>query len=78
MTIDFRDIIRRHLEHCDVTVYWLGQQDDTPTANTIYRYLRGEIDLRGENLAAILNVLGASISDPPSQDGKAGLPRDEN
>ena len=59
--MDFRKIIIRELKRQKKSRFWLGKQPKTPDPNTVFRYLRGEQDMRGENLAACLESLGLKV-----------------
>lgn len=67
MTINFREAIRERLEELERSVYWLANQPDTPIPQTVYRYMRGDTDMRGEKLAQLLKAVGLTLT--PIDDG---------
>lgn len=62
---DFRRLIKSSLQKQEKSIYWLAAEVEdkwgTPTPNTIYRYLRGEVDIASESLGKILAVLGLAV-----------------
>ena len=65
LMIDFRQIITDELQRQQKSAWWLGQETATPHLNTVYRYLRGEIDLTGDKLAKILDALQIEVKSCP-------------
>lgn len=63
---DFRKLIVQALKKQDKSKYWLAHLglDGQPAPNTIYRYLRGELDITGEPLAVLLAAVGISVVPP--------------
>lgn len=63
---EFRDLIARELKRQKRSRYWLAQAiaDDpcgNATADTVYRYLRGEQDTTGAVVAACLRALEITV-----------------
>ena len=61
---DMRESIRLAIEKSGRSVYELSSHLPTLRKNTIYRYLRGEIDLSGSKIDEIMNELGIRIRIP--------------
>lgn len=62
MPTDFRSIIDAELALQGRSRYWLAKHADCPvSASNLYAYLRGDQDLRAENVSAVLDLLGVRI-----------------
>jgi DNA-binding phage protein len=64
---EIRDHVLRELERSGRSRYWMAQRvADDPragvTADTVYRYLRGEGDTTGAVIASMLRALGLRIT----------------
>jgi len=58
----FRKAIKEELKRQGQSKYWLAQQLELTTANTIYRYLRGDLNLSGHRIAEMLQVLKIELN----------------
>lgn len=57
-----RNVINARLEQLGISRYTLARSGKSGmTEHSTYRYLNGATDTRGENIAAILEVLGLEI-----------------
>lgn len=60
--IDPLKVILERLEETGQSRYWLVKQlQGKLSANMVYSYLRGDMDLTGRNLVKIFNVLGIRL-----------------
>jgi hypothetical protein len=60
--MDPRERIKARLKNLGKSNYWLAQQvKDHMTPNTVYAYLRGDTDMKGENLGQVCMVLGLDL-----------------
>lgn len=65
--IDLRRAILDALIHNDWTTVKFArrvQEAGGPSMNTTYRYLRGEIDSKGENISVMLSICGIGLTKP--------------
>jgi len=56
-----REVIIAELKRQNLSRYWLARRVELSSPNTIYQYLRGEIDLRGYRISELLDILGLEI-----------------
>ena len=57
---DFRRIIAKAAKQQEMSLYELGGKS-TLHRNTLYRYMRGELDLSGERIAELLALLKVRV-----------------
>jgi transcriptional regulator with XRE-family HTH domain len=67
---DFRKIVRQTMEDQGISVYELAKRPGMPAKNTLYRWLRGELDLTGDRLSTVLDSLGVEIRTPKRRNPK--------
>lgn len=61
--MDPRELILKRLNELGHSPYWLVQQVKGELGeNTVYAYLRGESDMRGNNLAKLFVVLDLEVT----------------
>jgi len=58
----FREAILAELKRQGRSRYWLANKVEQSSANTVYQYLRGEVNLGSHRLAEILEILQIKLN----------------
>jgi len=59
--MDLPEAVKIELKKQKKSVYWLANSVEMTTANTIYRWLRGEQDISSTKVGEVLDLLGLEI-----------------